>query len=42
MKDVKVVNILMNYEDGIIKGFNIDGVGLVNDLFNNGVVLKNK
>ncbi|WP_273346438.1 shikimate dehydrogenase [Alteromonas australica] len=41
-KDAKAVNTLMNHEDGTIKGFNTDGVGLVNDLLNNGVALKNK
>lgn len=33
---------LMNGDSGEIWGFNIDGVGLVNDLFNSGVEIKGK
>ena len=41
-KDAKAVNTIMLSEDGTLKGFNTDGVGLVNDLLNNGVKLNNQ
>jgi shikimate dehydrogenase len=40
--DAKAVNTLMKRSDGTVAGFNTDGVGLVNDLLNHGVQLKNK
>ncbi|MEC8231778.1 MAG: shikimate dehydrogenase, partial [Pseudomonadota bacterium] len=40
--DAKAVNTLMKTADGNVYGFNTDGIGLVNDLLNNGVALKNK
>lgn len=40
--DAKAVNTLMKTADGKVSGFNTDGIGLVNDLLNNGVVLKDK
>jgi shikimate dehydrogenase len=49
-KDAKAVNTLMKVSGGNIetvtksniKGFNTDGIGLVNDLLNNNIELKNK
>lgn len=49
-KDAKAVNTLMKVSNGSnetnaknnIKGFNTDGIGLVNDLLNNHIELKNK
>jgi len=49
-KDAKAVNTLMKVSNGRnetnaknnIKGFNTDGIGLVNDLLNNHIELKNK
>jgi len=41
-QDAKAVNTLMKREDGSIAGFNTDGVGLVNDLLNHGVILEDK
>ena len=40
--DAKAVNTLMKCSDGSIAGFNTDGIGLVNDLINNGVSFKHK
>ncbi|OJF69939.1 shikimate dehydrogenase [Alteromonas sp. V450] len=40
--DAKAVNTLMKTADGKVNGFNTDGIGLVNDLLNNGVALKDK
>ena len=40
--DAKAVNTLMKTADGKVYGFNTDGIGLVNDLLNNGVVLQDK
>ncbi len=41
-QDAQAANTLMKCPDGSIKGFNTDGVGLVNDLLNNNVQLENK
>lgn len=40
--DAKAANTLMKKPSGIVSGFNTDGIGLVNDLVNNNVVLKGK
>ena len=41
-KDAQAVNTLMNGDRGELLGFNTDGVGLVNDLLNSGVKIKDK
>ena len=41
-KDAQAVNTLMNGGRGELLGFNTDGVGLVNDLLNSGVKVKDK
>lgn len=41
-KDAQAVNTLMNRDSGEVLGYNTDGVGLVNDLLNNGVEIKDK
>ncbi|GMM73693.1 shikimate dehydrogenase [Alteromonas gracilis] len=41
-KDAQAVNTLMKRESGEVFGYNTDGVGLVNDLLNNGVEIKDK
>jgi shikimate dehydrogenase len=41
-KDAQAVNTLMKRESGEVLGYNTDGVGLVNDLLNNGVEIKDK
>lgn len=41
-KDAQAVNTLMNGDSGEIWGYNTDGVGLVNDLLNSGVEIKDK
>ena len=41
-KDAQAVNTLMNSDTGELLGFNTDGVGLVNDLLNSGVKIKDK
>ncbi|MHC6646872.1 shikimate dehydrogenase [Alteromonas sp. HB246098] len=41
-KDAQAVNTLMNGDRGELLGFNTDGVGLVNDLLNSGVKVKDK
>lgn len=41
-KDAQAVNTLMNGDSGEVWGYNTDGVGLVNDLLNSGVEIKDK
>ena len=41
-KDAQAVNTLMNDDNGKVLGYNTDGIGLVNDLLNNGVEIKGK
>ena len=41
-KDAQAVNTLMNTNNGEVLGYNTDGVGLVNDLLNNDVEIKDK
>ncbi|WP_269521192.1 shikimate dehydrogenase [Alteromonas sp. BMJM2] len=41
-KDAQAVNTLMNSDTDELLGFNTDGVGLVNDLLNSGVEIKDK